>query len=182
MKRAQLEHVLRAASRITGERDVIVLGSQSVLGSAPEDELPDEAVTSIEVDLSFLDDPDLAKADRVDGAIGELSSFHETFGYYAHGVGVAAAVLPPGWRKRLVAFENANTAPGRGLCLDPHDCVVAKLIAGRSKDIAFAEALIRAGIVSTAVLIERVSTLTEVRPVVLDRIRRFVARHSIRFD
>lgn len=182
MNREQLEHVLRAASRITGERDVIVLGSQSVLGSAPEDELPDEAVTSIEVDLSFFDDPDLAKADRVDDAIGELSSFHETFGYYAHGIGVAAVVLPTGWEERLVAFENANTAPGRGLCLDPHDCVVAKLIAGRPKDGAFARALIRSGIVSNAVLTERVSRLTGVVPVVLDRVRRFLAGYSIRFD
>lgn len=182
MKRAHLEHVLRAASRITGQRDVIVLGSQSVLGSAPEDELPDEAITSIEVDLSFLDDPDLTKADRVDGAIGELSAFHGTFGYYAHGIGLAAVVLPPGWRERLVVFENANTAPGRGLCLDPHDCVVAKLIAGRSKDLEFAESLIRAGIVSTAVLGERVSTLTAVPAVVLDRMRRFLALHSIPFD
>jgi hypothetical protein len=176
LKRAQLEHVLRAASRITGDRDVLVLGSQSVLGSAPEDELPDEAVTSIQVDLAFLGDPDLAKADRVGAVIGELSTFHETFGYYAHGTAVAAVVLPPGWQQRLVAVESANTAPGRGLCLDPHDCVVAKLIAGRRNDTAFAEALIRTEIVSAAVLNERVGTLTAERPVVLDRIRRFLAR------
>lgn len=172
----QLEHVLRAASRITGERDVLVLGSQSVLGAAPEGELPVEAVTSIEVDIAFLDDPDDAKADLVDGAIGELSSFHQTFGYYAHGTGVATAVLPPGWRKRLIGHENANTIPGRGLCLDPHDCVVAKLVAGRSKDITFAAALIRSGLVSTPVLAERVDTLTGVHPLVLERIRRFLTR------
>lgn len=177
MKRAELEHVLRAASRITGEREMLVLGSQSVLGSVPEDELPDEAMTSIEVDIAFLDDPDNVKADQVDGAIGELSSFHESFGYYAHGIGAATATLPAGWQKRLIPLANANTAPGRGLCLDPHDCVVAKLVAGRSKDSVFAGALIRAGLVSTAVLAERVNMLTGVHPLALERIRRFLARH-----
>lgn len=72
MKREQLEHVLRAASRVVGERDILVLGSQSILGSIGEDELPEEATTSIEADLAFFDDPGDAKADAVDGAIGEL--------------------------------------------------------------------------------------------------------------
>lgn len=177
MKRTELEHVLHTASRIAEERDVLVIGSQSVLGSIPEDRLPDEAVASIEVDIAFLDDPDEAKADRVDGAIGELSKFHETFGYYAQGVSVTTAVLPPGWRERLIPVENDNTAPGRGLCLEPHDCVVAKLIAGRHKDIAFADALLRSRLVSAAVLSARVDSLVDVQPLVLDRIRRLLAHY-----
>lgn len=98
MRREQLEHVLRAASEIVGERDVLVIGSQAVLASIPDARLPIEATTSIEADLAFLDDPEDEKADQVDGAIGELSSFHETFGYYAQGVSVSTAVLPAGWR------------------------------------------------------------------------------------
>jgi len=42
--------------------------------------LPTEATASMEVDVAFFDDLDEAKADAVDGAIGELSDFHETFG------------------------------------------------------------------------------------------------------
>ncbi len=37
-----------------------------------------------------------AKADLIDGSIGELSPFHETFGYYAHGLGPETAALPAG--------------------------------------------------------------------------------------
>jgi hypothetical protein len=133
VKREQLEHVLRAASRVVGERDIVVIGSQSILGSYVEDELPDEATRSIEADLAFFDDPDDAKADTVDGAIGELSRFHETNGYYGQGVSLDTAVLPFGWRVRLIAIETPGSAPARGLCLDPHDCAVSKLVAGRHR-------------------------------------------------
>src|SRR5262245_55709925 len=36
--REQLSHVLRAVSQITGESDVLVIGSQSILGSYSENE------------------------------------------------------------------------------------------------------------------------------------------------
>jgi hypothetical protein len=78
MKREQLEHVLREASQIADDHDVLVIGSQSVLGAIPEHRLPPTATASIEVDVAFFNDPDDRKADQVDGAIGELSPFHET--------------------------------------------------------------------------------------------------------
>ncbi|HEY5202661.1 MAG TPA: hypothetical protein VIJ31_17305 [Acidothermaceae bacterium] len=124
MTRDELAHILRSASRIIGEQDIVVIGSQSILGSFTDSELPDPAIASIEADLAFLDDPDNAKADKVDGAIGEDSQFHATFGYYGQGVSVTTALLPAGWRDRVVVFDNADTQPGRGLCLDPHDLVV----------------------------------------------------------
>ena len=150
MTREQLAHVLRAASRIAEVRDVVVIGSQSVLGTFADEVLPEEVIGSIEVDVAFLDDPANEKSDKVDGAIGELSQFHETYQYYAQGVSTSTAVLGPGWEDRLVVFENASTKPGRGLCLDPHDCVAAKLVAGRDKDFEFAAALLREELVDAA--------------------------------
>ena len=160
MRREQLEHLLRAASTIVGERDILVIGSQAILGAIPDDDLPLEATTSIEADLAFFDDPADEKADQVDGAIGELSQFHETYGYYAQGVSVTTAILPTGWRDRLISLETPNTEPGRGLCLDPHDCVVAKLVAGRWKDRDFASALLRERLVDAHTLIERIDLLS----------------------
>lgn len=171
MRRDQLEHVLRAASQIAGTRDVLVIGSQAILGGVSEARLPAEATASVEVDVTFLDDPDDVASDLVDGAIGELSPFHETYGYYAQGVSLTTATLPQGWRDRLVVVESSSTVPGRGLCLDPHDCVVSKLVAGREKDLVFAEALIVHGVVEPAVLVERVSMLVDAHPVAVDRIR-----------
>jgi hypothetical protein len=173
VRRAQLEHLLRAASTISGERDVLVIGSQSVLASLPETDLPVEATGSIEADMAFFDDPDDLLADQVDGAIGELSPFHERYGYYAQGVSVTTAILPEGWRDRLVPLDSTDTAPGRGLCLEPHDCVIAKLLAGREKDLAFAGALVRAGLIDPDVLAARIETV-QAHPVALDRARSWI--------
>jgi hypothetical protein len=151
--------LLRAASRIAGDRDVIVIGSQAILGTYPDAALPAEAIGSIEADVCFFDDIDEVKSDRVDGAIGELSSFHETFGVYAQGVSVATAVLGPGWRDRIVVYENSKTLPGRGLCLEAHDLVGAKLAVGREKDFEFAESLIRESLIDVSVLLRRIDAL-----------------------
>ncbi|WP_435830987.1 DUF6036 family nucleotidyltransferase [Polymorphospora rubra] len=156
---------------------MLVIGSQSVLGAIPEDRLPPAATASIEVDVAFFDDPDDRKSDQVDGAIGELSAFHEMFGYYAQGVSVSTAVLPAGWRDRLVRVDTASTAPARGHLLDPHDCVVSKLVAGREKDYVFAAALLEHGLVDPVTIAERIETL-QVSPALLQRLRNWIGHHG----
>ncbi len=49
MKKQQLDHVLRAAGRITGVKQFVIIGSQSLHGKYPD--LPDDIVQSAEVDL-----------------------------------------------------------------------------------------------------------------------------------
>ena len=159
MNREQLAHVLRAASQIAEEPDVVVIGSQAILGSYSETQLPDEAIGSIEVDVTFFDDWDAAKSDKVDGAIGELSSFHEMNHYYAQGVTISTATLPDGWEERLVPFENPSSQPGRGLCLERHDLVASKLAASRDKDFEFAGALLRERLIDPDTLLDRIRTL-----------------------
>lgn len=51
-------------------------------------------------------------------------------------------------------LENAGTKPGRGLCLEPHDLVISKLVANREKDHEFARALLRENLVSHDLLLE----------------------------
>jgi hypothetical protein len=113
MQRHQLEHIIRAAAAITGAERFVIVGSQAVLGQFPE--APAELLVSIEADVFSLRDP--ADSDLIDGSIGEGSPFHQTFGYYAHGVGAETAVLPAGWRDLLVPVRNANTGGGSGLCV-----------------------------------------------------------------
>lgn len=177
MRREELEHLLRAASRIAERRDVLVLGSQAILGTYDEDELPEAATMSIEADLAFMGDEDQAIADRVDGILGEDSQFHRTHGFYGQGVAVAVAILPDGWCDRLVVLEGSNTRPGRGLCLEPHDLVIAKLIAYREKDLEFAAALISAGLVTHATLVERLEATTSAAPIQIERVRVWLQRH-----
>ncbi len=134
MKRSELEHVLRAAATIASDFDVLVLGSQSILGSFTEDELPDKAYTSIEADVTFFDDYENDKSDLADMHLGEDSQFHATFGYYAQGVNVEVAKLPVGWQGRVVLLSSDGTNGASGHCLEPNDLVVAKLVAGRMTD------------------------------------------------
>lgn len=54
MKREQLEHVLRAASQIAHDPNVVVIGSRSILGAISEDRLPREATASMEVEVAFF--------------------------------------------------------------------------------------------------------------------------------
>ena len=173
MTREQLAHVLRTVARVSGERDILVIGSQSILGSYPEGALPARATGSMEVDTAFFTDPDGAKADDVDVNLGEFSEFHNEFGYYPQGVSVSTGVFPAGWRDRLVIFETTGTEPGRGLCLEPHDCILAKLVRFDEKDLDFAVALVRAGLINLDTLAERAGTLPA-HPAVIDRIRTWI--------
>ena len=181
MTREQLAHVLRTVARISGERDILVIGSQSILGSYPEDALPARATGSMEVDTAFFTDPGGAKADDVDVNLGEFSDFHNEFGYYPQGVSVSTGVFPAGWHDRLVVFETPDTGPGRGLCLEPHDCILAKLVRFDEKDLDFAGALVRAGLVGLDTLAERAETLPA-HPAVIDRIQTWINAMRARYQ
>ena len=157
MRRDQLDHAIRAVTDILGEDTVIVIGSQSVLGSFTIDQLPPVATLSVEVDVLPMDDPTEAKADAIDGAVGEGSSFQELHGFYVQGVGQRTATLPSGWRDRLVAVSNEATLGRTGLCLEIHDLCISKLVADRDKDRAFCTAVIEHGLAEVEVLRARLA-------------------------
>lgn len=161
MTRQQLAHLLRRACAVVGDVDVLVLGSQSILGSFDENELPPQATASQEADIAFVNDPARDKADHVDVAIGEMSDFHRSNGVYAEGVHIDTAILPNGWRNRLVSWTVESSRPAKPRFLEPHDLAVAKLAAGREKDKAFVAALIRSGLLDVGVIQARVLLLPE---------------------
>lgn len=155
MKRDELEHVLRAAGAITGRSTWVIIGSQAILGALPD--APGDLLVSQEVDLYAPDDE--AASDLVDGSIGEKSPFHETFGYYGHGVGPKTAILPSRWRERAVAVESPATGGVKGICPDPTDLAISKLAAWREKDREFVDALLRHRIVDAVEIRRRLSEL-----------------------
>lgn len=155
MTRAELEHLLRAAAEITNDDAIVVIGSQAILGQFPD--APEILRVSVEADLFPLHHPE--RADLIDGSIGELSPFHATYGYYAQGVSEATATLPPGWRERLVAVQNPNTRGATGLCLEVHDLLVAKSIAGREKDRRFVREAIRHRLADKAIFLDRLASV-----------------------
>jgi len=153
MKRSELEHLIRAAGRIAGGREIVVIGSQAVLGQFPD--APIALLASMEADLYPKSDP--ALADKVDGAIGEGSRFHEQYGYYAQGVAPDTATLPRGWQRRLVRIENSNTGGYAGLCLEVHDLALSKYVAGREKDREFTRELARHEMTGKKILLKRLA-------------------------
>ncbi len=169
MKRIHLEHLIRASASVSDDDELIVIGSQAVLGQFPD--APQEMLVSMEADLYPVHHPD--RADLIDGSIGEGSPFHDTFGYYAQGVGPTTAILPEGWQKRLIPLRTANTAGATGWCLEIHDLVVSKLVAGREKDLAFARAALLHALVNGKTLKSRARALPvadDMRQIVLKRI------------
>ena len=161
MKRSDLEHIIRASAAITNEYEIVVIGSQSILGSAPQ--ASGLLVLSMEADLYPLRRPELA--DLIDGSMGEDSPFNDRFGYYAQGVGPETAVLPQGWQDRLVKIQGEGTDLRIGYCLEPHDLAASKLVAGREKDAPFVQALFEQQLIRLETLRERIDAL----PVASDR-------------
>lgn len=174
MKREQLEHLLRAAGAVAEVDDIIVVGSQAILAQFPN--APQAALVSNEADVYPTHHPE--RADLIDGSLGEGSPFHETFGYYAQGVGPETAKLPAGWEQRLVPLRSDRTRGVTGRCLEVHDLVVSKLVAGRPKDLAFARTLADEGLVDQHTLEERAGTLeveVVLREAVIARVRALFA-------
>jgi len=159
MRRADLEHVIRAAAAVANDDEIVVIGSQAILGRLPE--APDALLWSQEADVYPRHHPERAEA--VDGALGDGSQFHAAFGYYAHGVGPETAKAPAGWQQRLVAVRVPRGPRDKtlvtGWCMEPHDVVLAKCAAGRERDWEFAREAIRHRVVELDELLRRVGEL-----------------------
>lgn len=155
MRRAELEHVIRAAAAVAEDDELIVVGGQAILGQFPD--APETLLVSIEADLYPRNRPE--RSIEIDGSLGDGSYFHATFGYYAHAVGPETAVLPAGWEDRLVPVRGENTGGATGWCLEVHDLLLSKCVAGRERDWEFVEEAIRHRLADQAELRRRIPGL-----------------------
>lgn len=156
MTRDQLEHAIRAACDVAGDTEVWVFGSQAILGAFPD--APKSVCASIEVDIQPKNHPE--KVDEVDGALGELSPFNKSFGFYVHGVSLVAATLPLDWQSRVIAVSDAiGTRGNTGWCLEAHDLAASKLAAFREKDRDFVRTLLQEHMIQGSILRERTALL-----------------------
>lgn len=179
MKRSDLEHVIRAANAIANTREVIIIGSQAILAQYPN--APAALCVSAEADLYPAQH--VERAELIEGAIGEGSHFHHTYGYYANGVGPETAVLPRGWEERLVSICNENTSGTVGLCLEVHDIAISKYAAGREKDLDYLDVLWRAELLDAQTLRQRLDATDlghELRALTSARIARHQQEHRER--
>ena len=176
MTRRQLEHLIRAAGEIADD-DLVIVGSQAILGTYPN--APLDLLRSMEADIYPLHKPNDAMA--IDAAIGDGSIFHETYGYYAHGVGPETAKAPAGWEDRLVRVDaeplTSTQRRRSGWCLEAHDLMLAKLARGDERDWSFVETAIRSTLVDPPTLRMRAQLMPDpFRAFVAESLEGVVAR------
>lgn len=152
MLRSELAHVLRASAAIANESSFVRDGSQAILLLVEEP--PAELLRSTEIDLYPVLNPE--KSNLIDGAIGALSTFHDTFGYHADGVGPESASLPVDWMDRSVLSYFGDVT---AICPDLHDLAASKCAAGRSKDADYVRISLHHGLVQLPVLVRRIGLL-----------------------
>jgi hypothetical protein len=159
MNRIQLEHVIAAAADVSGEREIVVIGSQAILGTA--DEPPASMLLSMEADIYPRNAPE--KSIDIDGSLGDGSPFHGFNGYFAHGVGPGTVRAPEGWEDRLVRVEIPPRVGQRdgaiAFCLEVHDLILAKCVRGEDRDWDFARDALSAGLVQIEELLARTDDL-----------------------
>ncbi len=146
MKLDQFYHVVKAAAAIANVEYINVFGSNAILPWL-KDELGIEDMklflepseVSRELDLSVGDGINDDLNTLIDGSIGESTYFDTTFNVYAHPNAIEGLFrAPASWSKRVKIIEVPPS--GSVKVIVPHylDLMVSKLVAGRSKDIAFA--------------------------------------------
>jgi hypothetical protein len=154
MKRTLLDELLRDVERITGERDLVMIGSQAI--HAVVVDVPAEVVISRECDL-ILDDEDPATA-AIDGSLGPGSERAAELLVHVDTVSPSFPYLAPSWEQRLVPF--GPEAP-HVRCLEIHDLVLSKLAAGRLKDYELVAVLVDRELVDLGVVRERIASVAD---------------------
>ena len=150
-----MEHAIRAACDVAEDTEVYVFGSSAILGQYAD--APDSLRRSIEADIAPKNRPE--NVDLIDGSLGELSMFHEMYGFFVHGVPIETAILPPDWEHRAIPLVNENTRSNIGWCVEVHDLAASKLAAFRDKDRDFVRVLLQGDVIDADRLHELVSHL-----------------------
>jgi len=161
-------HAVRAAAQVASVDELLVFGSQAILVTHPD--APAELRQSVELDVVAYRHPE--RWELIDGRLGEESQFHQTHGFYVHGVGFETATFPAGWKERCL-----RVPVGRPevvvVCPEIHDLAASKLAAGRDKDFDYVSVLIERDYVDTQKLLRRVARL-EVADEQRERLRQWI--------
>jgi hypothetical protein len=153
MRKRDLEILLRKAGTIAREQHFIVFGSQAIWGLLKR--VPEELTVSLEADL--YPRSQVSAVPLIDSELGRRSRFFRANGFYADCVTPELATFPNGWEGRLIPLANKNTGGVTGWCVDLHDLVISKLLAGRKKDLDFVGVLLKKKLVSAEILRERLA-------------------------
>lgn len=169
MTLAALQHLLRAASALAEDRQLLVLGFASLLASFPQLGQPDTPLApTYDADICPRPFDDLTGT-MLQEALGEDRAYHRRHGYHADILrDFILETLPRGWENRLVplpGFPNAQA-------IDPHDLAAVKLLVGRPKDFSLLRELLAGSLLKPEIIRQRIDALPipiEAMPRILDR-------------
>lgn len=171
MNRQQLLHVIEEIGRRFDLDYFYIVGAAAAL--AQIDKPPADLQMTRDVDvipnLSTESERQAAR-NQIDFVIGEGSDFDLEFGYYAQGVGFdTPQFAPTGWNNRCRPVRSAGYT---ALCMDLIDLVIAKLGAGREKDLSFARSIADMKVLDGAILTDRITVVesTVQREIIADRV------------
>ena len=139
----QVFRLVHAARELTKHRELVVIGSNSVLGLAETTSIPAAMSMSIDLDSYLKNDPGWT-GDLV-AALGENSEFHRREGFFLDMVSPHLPTLPEGWQGRLMPVRRDGAT---AWFIDPDDAAISKYARGEPRDQRWIRAGIEAGIVS----------------------------------
>lgn len=166
MRRSQLEVLLRELGRVSGKRELVLIGSQCV--HAATDAVPAEVLMSLEVDV-LIEEADPASG-KIDEELGPDSEFRAEHAVFVDTVPASFPFLPDGFEDRLRVIEAGDL---RARCLEVHDLVLSKLAAGRLKDTEMVAALIAYKLADVDTIRARIATVPDLhmRAILLARLQ-----------
>jgi hypothetical protein len=166
-----LQHLLRSARALAEDRELLVMGSASLLVSYP-DWIGESSPLAATFDAYLLAEPfDELTGVMLEEALGEDRAYFRRHGYHIDVLRDSiVTTLPEGWRERLVPVPGCPYARA----LDPADLAAVKLWVGRPKDLNLVRVLVDRGCLNGATVLERIALLPvelEARPRILARYR-----------
>lgn len=155
-----LHHVIRATAGVTGYKKFLILGSQAILGHCMEKGFDFSFNDSMEVDIAPIPENEIM-ADLISGTIGEMSPFHQNFGYCADGCSMRTPVFPLGWENRVANYTFESDIDV--YFPSPEDLAFSKYIAGREKDLEFVKKLWQEDLLKPDVMVQLLTLLPKER-------------------
>lgn len=176
MTNDELREAIVKAVEVIGQNEVLVYGSQAILASYEDRELPPAATMSVEADIAPARDIADHLSHKLWMEAGQGSEWALERDFYIDAVSANTAVLPARWRERSIVMSWPEHPGVTGVCPDPYDLCASKLARNEEKDRAFVAALIEAGLIDPRLLRNRFDEISDEQ---LDPARKRVARRWI---
>lgn len=170
-----LQHLLRSARALAEDRELVVLGSSSLLIPFPElGEDPSFLAATYDADLLPVPFDELTGT-MLEEALGEERAYYQRHGYHADILRDSIrSTLPDGWKERLLPVPACPYARS----LAPSDLAATKLWVGRPKDLSLIQKLAETQRLDGSTVAERIRQL----PVAVEALPPILARHRQIFE